>query len=257
MPKLTPQQQQHLAQIRAQSVIPTSQSIDTLGTNAGVFNRPDLAPQNTAEKYLAAGSRGAGAAIPFALGGGPLALAKAAITGTGSGLGSQAGQDLFPNHPIIGSLLGALGGGYGASQGFDTLGKIGNAVAGVTSPTVDAYETAGVTPRLAGDVTGNPMLKRLQAYAAKAPFGHGVNEAAKQTVQEFGNAANNAADQLGQSQTLQEAGEALQGESKKWLQNFRNTSAANWGQSGPIHSATRLPFQSRVIRKHSPILAIR
>lgn len=230
LPKLTPQQQAKLQALNNRHGILNSSVVNSAGQSLGLFNRPDLQPENKTEQYIASGAQGMGSALPFAFGGGLPALAKGAVGGFGAGLGAQGGHDIGEQygHPALGSFVGALGGGLAGNSLFDLGSKAVNAVSGAQSPMLQAYEQAGVTPRLAGDVTGNPTLQRIQAFAAKAPFGGKVNDAAHETVNEFGNAVENTANQLGQSSSLQEAGTQLQGESKNWLQNFRSQSQQNW-----------------------------
>lgn len=206
-----------------------SRDIIGVGKKLGVFERPDLAPQDTTEKYIAAGSRGAGASIPLALSGG---TAAPFILGSGitSGLGSQLGEDLFPKHPIAGGFFGGMLGGAGLTGLTNTGGRVINASRGIGNEMTDAYRTAGITPRLAGDASDSKVLKGLQAFAAKSPASMArVGHAADQTAGEFGNAAEGIASQLGRAQTMQDVGTALQGQSKAWMDRFKMTNANNWG----------------------------
>ncbi len=210
----------------------SSAALVGLGQSLGAVNRPDLQPQTAGERYLAAGSEGAGGAAPYLpfAGSIPGAL-RLGAQGIGAGLGGQAGADLYPDYAGAARAAGGLTGLYGGGKLFD----IGNAAAGVlggaTTPTLQAYRNLGIDPRLAGDVTGRPALQMLQTYAAKAPGGaNTIHAASEDAINQWGNALEDTASGLGNSRTLQQAGTALQGESQNWLDRFRTASRQAWGQ---------------------------
>lgn len=208
--------------------LPDSSDVNAFGKRLGLWDRPDLQPQTTAEKYLASGAMGVGASIPLLMSGGMDAVPSLAA-GLGSGIGSQAGHDLWPSHPTLGSISGAFLGGGLASGALGASSRIANAALGNGNEMMDAYKAAGVTPRLVGDVTQKPTLQSLQAYASKTPLGVGrIAEAANETAHEFGNSVENIAASLGTSQTPQDVGTALQGASARWMQNFKAQNSSNW-----------------------------
>lgn len=90
---------------------PTPQTVEKGLTDAGAINRPDLVPQNLAEKGVASASRGVGQALPFAAFG----PASAVISGAGGGIGGDVAEAEFPNHPVLAQTLGNMAGGVGAA----------------------------------------------------------------------------------------------------------------------------------------------
>jgi hypothetical protein len=117
------------------------------------------------------------------------------------------------------------------AQGLGTLASKGlNAAAGITSPLADAYEEAGVTPRLTGDISESPFLQQIQATASKLPLGSGqIAQAGQKTLDEFGKSVDDTASQLGKSATYQDAGTFLQKSGKDWLEDFNGTNNKLWG----------------------------
>lgn len=198
------------------------------GHRAGFIDNPALQPQNEGEKLLSAGGQGVGANLAFA----PLAPASTLpgmlVQGAGAGVGGQAASDASGGNPLL-SFLGSLGGG-GLASGVTGLVEKGiNAVAGKTSPVLQAYKEAGVTPRLVGDVSGDANMQGMQAFASKAPFGAGqVRNAAQKTTEEFGKSVDNLASQFGDSRTLEEAGNAVHTHGRAWLNNFKLQSKTAW-----------------------------
>jgi len=152
--------------------------------------------------------------------------AQALDVGTTSalyGLGSKA-ADM--------ALKGAIGLG----------GKTYNYITGEVSPIIKAYQEAGVTPRLTGDVTGSPTMQLIQNIASKFPLGaNQVEDAASKTLDEFGNSVENTADKMGTSHTLQEAGQTVQDTFKKWLVGAQKDTTDQWnlvddsmGKNAPV-----------------------
>lgn len=207
---------------------PSSKQVEDLGKQAGVWDRPDLKPDGEGEELLAAGSRGLGSAIPFALA--PEAelatTGKAIAQGAGAGAGAQVFDKYAPDWLPGKQLIGALLGGGTASGAANTTERAVNMASGKVSPVLQAYQDLGITPRLVGDVSQNPTMQGIQAVASKWPMSAGkVSEAAQKTNDEFGQAIENMAGNLGSSKTLQEAGSAVQDNGKKWLKDFQDDSA--------------------------------
>jgi hypothetical protein len=207
---------------------PSADAITGLARQAGAVDRPDLKPQTPGERYLAAGMEGAGATLPTALAG-PLAAARTVLQGAGGGALGEAAADWLPNHPVLARLAGNLVGGAATGKTFNAAGRLTNAIAGNTTPVVQAYRNLDIDPALAGDVTGSPNLRMLQAYAGRSIGGAGrVENAAEHAVDQWGNALEDTAGALGGSKTLQGAGKQLQLESDAWLNRFRADSKNAW-----------------------------
>ena len=209
---------------------PSSQfSSDRLlaGTKAlGATDRPDLQPQTTGEKYLAAGAQGVGSMLPLAplAAGGALGnLARAGVQGLGAGLGGEAAAQALPEHPELARLGGNLAGALTAGGAFGLANRAVGAAQGNSTPTLQAYRDLNITPSLAGDVIGSPNAQMAQSYAARSPGGAGrVRAAREQAVNEFGQALDITAANYGTSRTLQQAGDKLQAGANKWLTDWRD-----------------------------------
>jgi hypothetical protein len=202
-------------------------------------NLPSLVtarPQTPGERVLAAGAEGVGAAAPLALAGGAPAaigaaragesaippLARSLVGGVEQGAASGAGgelggQTLGPPGRALGTIAGL---GLG-SVGLGSIGRTIGAVTGAEDPTVQAYRALGITPRLAGDVTGSPTLQKLQQTAVRMPGGGRIEDAARQTIDEFGNAVENTANKFGPEKSLQQSGVGLQSDGYRWYGDFR------------------------------------
>src|SRR5215472_7378216 len=205
---------------------------------AGLIDRPDLVPQNARERYTTAGIEGTTSmlpalAAPESLG----ARVKTAIQGLLGGVGGQGATDIAQGAnasdivkkyaPVVGNLTASLLGG--------TLFNAGNKAAGVAtgeqSPNTQAYANLDITPRMAGDVSGNPFLRQAQNIFAKLPGGFGPTErAAQQTADEWGNALDRTArtlDPLGISRTEETVGTHMQARANNWLDTFRARNQIN------------------------------
>jgi nucleotide-binding universal stress UspA family protein len=155
--------------------------------------------------------------------GGLAGIGKAALQGALSGAGGEAGRNILPlsNNPTAATLAGVLAGQTAAGGLYGLAGRGINAARGIGNPIVSAYDTAGITPQLAGDVTGRPSLQALQSLAMRAPFGGRAIHAAQTGADEFGNAIENYASQFGRSETPTQAGMALQENGRNWMGQFR------------------------------------
>jgi hypothetical protein len=215
---------------------PDSQTTLGLGRAAGIIDRPDLAPQTTRERYEAAAAQGVGGALPFAATGGLAAVPMALAQGAGAGAGAQLASEVAPEHPIAASLIGGLLGGKAGGATLNTASRAVNAARGVSSPLVDAYDRLGITPALAGDVTGSPALRSIQAYSAKSAGGAGrMDRASKPVVAQFGDAVDRTAADLGASRDAIQAGEAAQRAARNWTENvFPQRQAQAWA---PVNAA--------------------
>lgn len=218
------------AQQMSQSSPLDSASLIGAAKSAGIVDRPDLQPQTTGERYGSAAAEGVGSIAPMlALGGASLpGMAQGVIQGAAAGAGGQAASDLYPDSALAratGSILGAVT----AGKGLSAANRAAGAIAGGSTPTLDAYRNLGIEPTLAGDVTGGPALQMLQTFAAKAPGGASrIHAASDKALDQWGNALEDTASSLGNSATLQDAGNAVQLESNNWLKQFKNASQRAW-----------------------------
>lgn len=210
----------------------SSANLTQAGRELGAVDRPNLQPQNAGERYLSSGAEGVGSMMPFALAGPGGVIGNAirgVVQGGSAGLGGQAGADLVPSYPGVGRAIGSIAGLAGSGAALGIGGRIANATQGASSPTLDAYRSLGIDPSLAGDVTGNKFLQMAQATAAKTPFGAGpIHTASEKAIDQWGGALEDTAASLGASKTLQGAGDALQGESKNWLSQWKQASQQAW-----------------------------
>lgn len=179
---------------------------------------------------------------------------------------TMEGASLFGKNaiPAIAPMLTASSTGEAANAaGLDPLaqwsaetlaGKVGSTIGGkaynmaqgVNSPILQAYQDANVTPRLVGDVTGSPTMQLIQGVASKLPLGAGqIENAARKTLDEFGNSIEDTASKLGKSTTLQEAGNAVQDAGQKWLTNFKDKSTQmHTAVNNAVGSDTPVPLSN-------------
>lgn len=205
-----------------QNIFPTSQQIGAPLQAAGIINRPDAVPQDTFEKYLDKGMQGVGGNLPLAaISGGVAPAMRMASQGLFSGLGDQLASQFMPDSKTA-QLLASVGGSMAGGGVSNLAEKTANAITNDTSPVIKAYQEAGVTPRMVGDVSGSPTMKTLQNI--------GGNQGAQQTLDEFGQSVDGLANSMGTSHTLQEAGQIVQDHAKDWLANFKD-------QSSQMHNA--------------------
>jgi hypothetical protein len=205
---------------------------------AGLIDRPDLIPQNARERYTTAGVE-AGASMlpslfaPESWGG----RAKTLIQGVIGGLGGQAASDAAQSAgaPDIvqkyAPVVGNIGSSLAAGGAFTAGNKVAGMATGAQTPTTQPYANLGITPRMAGDVSGNPVLQQAQSIFAKLPGGSGpITRAAETTGDEWGNALDRTArtlDPMGIAHTEETVGTHLQTRANDWLDNFRTTNRAN------------------------------
>lgn len=214
----------------------TSQAFQDTGRRAGIVDRPDLTPQTPRERYEAAAAEGVGGALPIAATGGLAAVPMALAQGAGAGAGAQFASEAAPGHPILAPLIGGLLGGKAGGAVLNTGTRAVNAARGVSSPLIDAYDRLGITPALAGDVTGSPALQSIQAYSAKSAGGAGrMDRASRPVVAQFGDAVDRTAADLGSSRDAIQAGEAAQRSARNWSENvFPQRQAQAWA---PVNAA--------------------
>lgn len=169
------------------NVSPTSAQTTALGQQIGLTDRPDLTPQTTREEYEAAAARGVGAAAPFALTGGASAVPAILASGATGGIGQHIGEQILPEHPIIGGTLGGLIGGFSAPAAMNAVGR---AVAPKVSDAAQSLLNAGVklTP---GQILGGSANRLEQATTSIPAVGDVVKAAQKRALESFNRSAIN------------------------------------------------------------------
>lgn len=199
--------------------LPSSEEIRAPLRAAGIVDNPRIAPQSPLEHYVDRAGEVAGASIPFG--------ARGMFSGAVSGLTSEAARQ-FGAGPW-GQLGAALVGGVGGSAIYGVGERLINSVFGRLNEVGQAYRTAGITPRMVGDVSGSPIAQRLQNAAAGLPGGTGMTaRAADRTLNDFTQAIDRAASRYGSARSPEQAGEALQAGARDWLQNWRAASGEAW-----------------------------
>lgn len=202
-------------------------------------HNPSLQPQNEWEKALAAGSEGIGQTLPFMATGG---IVPTLAGGFGGGVGGMYGERLgeklgYPTTGrVAGSLLGGTLGattGQGAERGY-------NALTGNYNEMGQAYRNANVPIRMTGDVSEQPFFQQMQEGSAKALGGAGRTQAAaKDVTKAFGTSVEDTASSIGSARTLQQAGAALQGDARQWIDNIEPARHnAVWA---PVNAAMSFP----------------
>jgi hypothetical protein len=207
----------------------SSESLLSGGRAVGAVDRPNLAPQTTGERYLAAGAEGVGGVLPYLPLGGvnPAAIGRSLFQGAAAGTAGEAGAQAFPEYADAARAVASLGGMALGGKAFDFGNKAVGAARGAASPLQEAYRNLGISPDLAGDVTQSPFWQQLQGYAGKSPLGAGiVGPARERAVGQWGQALDETATRYGAAQTPQQGGAALQNEASNWFTNFRAAQGA-------------------------------
>ena len=190
-------------------------------------------PQTPTEQNTSTLVRGGAGALPALVMGGAPTVANAVRLLTQGAAGALAGEkaasaDIVPPwaKPVVNTVVGALA-GKGADVGLGLAVKGGNAVAGNVSPTYDAFQRAGVDPRLLGTVAGGEAGQSLEAAASRIPFASSVLRPVQQkTLDQFGNSVERTASQLdpaGAGISAQTTGEQLQNTYRNWVANVFNS----------------------------------
>ena len=229
--------------------VPTTAPSDLVTKSLDAAGLPT--PQTPTEQNISTFNRGAAATLPsVALGGMPSVAARvpavaqpfvAAPTasapqavralvagGTGAVAGEKAaGSDLVPAwlKPTA-NIAAAIAGARFADVGANLGAKTYNAVAGNMSPIYDAFQRAGITPRLLGTVAGGPAGQSAEAAATRVPFASSIMRPVQEnTIDQFGNSVERTASQLdpaGIGVTAQTTGEHLQSTYRNWVDNVFN-----------------------------------
>jgi hypothetical protein len=187
-------------------------------------------PATPTEQNVSTVVRGAAGVTP-ALFGAPTVANAARLLMQGGG-GALAGEKaaesplvpdaLKPSVNLLASFLGGKVADVTANLGIKTA----NAVAGNMSPTYNAFQRAGVEPRLLGTVAGGTAGQSAEAALSRVPFASSViRPVQQQTLDQFGNSVDRTATQLDPSRasaTAQTTGDVLQNSYRNWVDNVFN-----------------------------------
>lgn len=196
----------------------TPQMVNSTTDYLGLTNTAAPPDPNPTHRYINAALQGVGAAVPAALTMQPELMLGTGATGASSGIGAQAGQDLFPNSSVAPLVGGLLGGGLGGAA-VGTAIRAANALTGDLTGTGQAYQAAGVPIRAPGLVSENPLTQAGLGPAANLPLAESDLRISLMS----------SADKLGVSANMQEAGQYAQNAARNWItQTMPVKEAAAW-----------------------------
>lgn len=147
----------------------------------------------------------------------------------GSATGGQAAE-LFPNHPIIAAMMGAVPGMALANAAVNAPQRIASLAGGGTATEpYGAFQRLGLPTDLAGTATGNPGLSFAEKFAARMPGSEAaVADARSNLVSSWQDKLNDVASTHGSATTPQELGQTLQPAANDWLQQYRDGQSQLW-----------------------------
>lgn len=187
---------------------PWSASIDDTGITGPQY-RASSGPGKAAQDFTE-GALAALPSVPFGV-----APATAAVAG-GMGLATKSGLDYInPGHDVLNSWLSMIPGLAAGTAASKTENAIHN-----PGPVAQAYRDSNITPFVrAGDAAND----------------------------QFGASVENAAGNLGDSSTLQEAGSKLQGSARDWIDQFKTDNKSKWDAADSHFSpGERVPIANYV-----------
>lgn len=163
---------------------------------------------------------------------GPQAAGQVAAGGVGAAVGDELASSehvpewLKPTARLVGNIAGA--GGVNAISSF--AGRAKNALGGVQNDVAMALERLGIVPKTAAAVTQGSGVSQMEGLMVKSPFASGrLLPAQRDTVEQFGDALEHTAQQLGPHATAEEAGTAVQKALHDWRSNaFPAEQTAIW-----------------------------
>jgi len=168
-------------------------------------------PQNLGERLLSGTAKGIGASL--VPGGGGLSLGNAA-TGAAAGLGSEIGSEVAPG-TVAGPLIGGLVGGVAAGVP-KSIAEVVAANRGVKSAE-QGLESAQTGATDAADALTTLQRQREQMGIDKQQMNQTQQQQLTSANEAASKVANDTAQTLGKSTTLQEAGQNLQEAAKNWF----------------------------------------
>ena len=147
----------------------------------------------------------------------------------GAGIAGGEGAEMFPNHPVIASLVGGLAGGLGGSMIANTGERVATAIKPTMSEPYGAFVRQGLPTDLAGTVTGNPGLRWAEQYGSRMPGSDEVfADARGNLLDAWQSRLGEIGDTMGTASTPAELGGVLQSDANNWLTNFKNTTGQLW-----------------------------
>jgi hypothetical protein len=172
-----------------QAMVMASPDVLTVPVSSPFLEKTE--PRTTGEKLLSSAAQFTTAAAPTALASGWLGPARLAVQGPLAGIASELGRESFPEHPVLGSLGGALLGG--SVGGLTTsAAERGLGVGGeMALPLTERGQQTILPGRILNDVAagGKVTPESIEAAVASQPAGVNAtlgdltNDAGLQTVQ--------------------------------------------------------------------------
>jgi len=142
------------------------ESINNLLVKYGIVSPESANPTGTAPKIVAAAERGALGQLPVALATGGAAtlpgLLKLGVQGATAGAGGEIGNELTPNHPLLGGLLGSMAGGLVPTAAEISAAKMAGIPASFTTMTPPKVNPQAAGPLQALQESGvQPSINQL------------------------------------------------------------------------------------------------
>lgn len=175
-------------------------------------------------------------ARPFTTAPAPVSLPAATTQVAAGGAGGVAGDLAADNQYVpdylkpTARLIGNIGGAGAVSMLSGAVGTLKNAFEGVKTPIAEALDRLGIVPKTAGAVTDRPGTQAVEAGATRLPFSSGVLQPAQRdTINQFRDAVERTAGDLGGEATKAEAGGSVQSILQDWHGNtFVKDQAKLW-----------------------------
>ena len=170
----------------------------------------------------------------------PITLPGAATQVAAGGAGAEAG-DLAASSDLVppwlkptARMVGNIGGAGAVSMLSGAVGTLNNAIQGVKTPIAEALDRLGIVPKTAASVTERPGTQAVEGGATRLPFSSGVLQPAQRdTINQFRDAVERTASDLGPEATKAEAGGSVQQILQDWHGNtFPKEQAAIWQPIG-------------------------
>ena len=171
-------------------VLPGQEKVDQWSHDLGIDT---IKPTGTTEQLIGAAGRGLGGTLPFMAGGAALAPIKMAgavadiTSGLSAGLGGEIGHMISPDSvwaPVLGAIVGGLGGGKGASFLSDAANKQANAakLSELNKQLAAAQETASATKAAQNDLKSPHFEAKVADDAQFESLSQEQKAAAKATI---------------------------------------------------------------------------
>ncbi len=149
----------------------------------------------------------------------------------GAGASGGAAAEAFPTHPLVAALLGSYPGARAGNMAVTLPQRAVTSAFGIgpTSQPYGAFTRQGLPTSLAGTTTGNPTLAYAEKFAARMPGSEGaVGSARSDLLSSWQDRLHEVANGLGSATTPTQAGTALQGAARTWLDGFKTNTGTLW-----------------------------